>query len=639
MALVKKSTLAKRPPSKAATATEPPVAPARKPTMRRSAAPNANTVAERIAAASQELASGLAEAASAAAELQRSMDQISTGAEEAAGAAQESLGLINSLTAEFQAARERAEASRRQTEMLQSSFLETNAQIDSSTAAIELNAHRQLASVDVIASLEQRAGDIGEISRIVADISDQTSLLALNATIEAARAGDHGQGFAVVADEVRSLAESSEASASNVQRLAVEVTNEVRTIAERIRASAERAATEAASGRDVVKTLEAARLDLVKLSDGAQSILLTSIEADAAARDATRGSEQVASAAEEQSAAAAEAQQGVQQQSMSLDQSHQTADELATLTERLQSGDDIKESAEQVAAAAEQLSATVQELSGAAGQILVAVEQIGRGAELQASATTEANAAMTQIERSAGIAQDSARSAVERADSVSAHIVDGSARVGQLADGVTTALAEAREMIGSVGGLADVVRKIEKIIDSLALVAVQTNMLAVSGSVEATRAGDAGRGFATVSGDIRKLARDSAANAERALDVVRAMQDEILTVRRDLDQIVGANEVEVVRNRGIIERLSTIQTEMDGTRAASAANLQGSDTILAAVREIRSGTEQIASVAEEASSAARQAASAAQQQAQGAEDLAAAIEEIASLANALLGSA
>src|SRR5688572_28579666 len=153
MALVKKSTLAKRPPSKAATTTEPVVAPAPKPTARRSAAPNANTVAERIAAASQELASGLTEAASAAAELQRSMDQISAGAEEAAGAAQESLGLINSLTAEFQAARERAEASRRQTEMLQSNFLETNVQIDSSTAAIELNANRQLASVDVIVSL------------------------------------------------------------------------------------------------------------------------------------------------------------------------------------------------------------------------------------------------------------------------------------------------------------------------------------------------------------------------------------------------------------------------------------------------------------------------------------------------------
>jgi methyl-accepting chemotaxis protein len=635
MALVKKSTLAKRPPAKAvAPATS--VAPSR---TRRTAAPTTDTLAERIGAASQELASGLTEAASTAAELQRAMDQISTGAEEAAGAAQESQGLIGSLSAEFAASRERAEGARRQTELLQSTFLETNAQIDSSIAAIELNANRQIALVDVIISLERRASDIGDISRIVADISDQTSLLALNATIEAARAGDHGQGFAVVADEVRALAETSEASAGDVQKLAVDVVEEVRRIATRIRASAELAAEEAAAGRTVITTLEAARLDLAQLSSGAQAILLAAVEADTAIREAGRGSEQVAAAAEEQSAAAAEAQQAVQQQSMSLDQSQQTADELAVLTERLQSGDEVRESAEQVAAAAEELSATVQELSGAAGQILVAIEQISRGAELQASATTEANTAMMQIERSATLSRESARASVARADVVSSHISDGSRRIGRLADGMAGTLAEARQIMGSVAGLGEALRNIEKIIDALGLVAVQTNMLAVSGSVEATRAGDAGRGFATVSGDIRKLARDSTANAERESDVVRAMQDEIMTVRRDLDQISNASEAEVVRNRMVVDRFGVIVADMANSSAASAAILQGSEAILAAVAEIRGGTEQIASVAEEASSAARQASSAAQQQAQSAEDLAAAIEEIASLANALLGSA
>jgi methyl-accepting chemotaxis protein len=567
------------------------------------------------------------------------MDQISTGAEEAAGAAQESLGLIGSLTAEFAAARERADASRRQTELLQSAFLETNSQIDGSIAAIELNATRQLASVEVIVALERRADDIGEISRIVADISDQTSLLALNATIEAARAGDHGQGFAVVADEVRALAETSETSASDVQQLAREVVDEVRQIAARIRTSAEAAAGEAAAGRSVIAVLDAARGDLAALSEGAQSILLVAVEADAAAREAIRGSEQVAAAAEEQSAAAAEAQQGVQQQSLSLDQSQQTADELAVLTERLQSGDNIQESAEQVAAAAEELSATVQELSGAAGQILVAVEQISRGAELQASATTQANAAMAQIEKAAAVAQDCAGAAVASAASVTAHIVEGQGTIGKLVDGVGGALAEVRDVMAAVVGLNDVARRIEKIIDALSLVAVQTNMLAVSGSVEATRAGDAGRGFATVSGDIRKLARDSAANAERARDVVRAIQDDIATVRRDLDQLASASEIEVVRNRVVVERFAQIIADMATTSESSAAILQGSDAVLAAVREIRSGTEQIASVAEEASSAARQAASAARQQAQSAEDLAAAIEEIASLANALQSDA
>ena len=60
-----------------------------------------------------------------------------------------------------------------------------------------------------------------------------------------------------------------------------------------------------------------------------------------------------------------------------------------------------------------------------------------------------------------------------------------------------------------VVGLETTSRRIDKIVDGIALIAVKTSMLAVSGAVEAARAGDAGRGFAVVSGDISVLAREA----------------------------------------------------------------------------------------------------------------------------------
>jgi methyl-accepting chemotaxis protein len=76
-------------------------------------------ISERIAAAAEELASGLTEAAAAAEQLRSSMGQIASGAEEAAGGSQEQLAAIKLVVADLTTARAQAEVSRRRTEAVQ----------------------------------------------------------------------------------------------------------------------------------------------------------------------------------------------------------------------------------------------------------------------------------------------------------------------------------------------------------------------------------------------------------------------------------------------------------------------------------------------------------------------------------------
>lgn len=70
-----------------------------------------------------------------------------------------------------------------------------------------------------ILSLSEQTQQIGEITDVVNGLAQQLKMLALNASIEAAKAGEAGKGFGVVATEVKELAEQSQQSTAQVQKI------------------------------------------------------------------------------------------------------------------------------------------------------------------------------------------------------------------------------------------------------------------------------------------------------------------------------------------------------------------------------------------------------------------------------------
>ena len=146
----------------------------------------------------------------------------------------------------------------------------------------------------------------------------------------------------------------------------------------------------------------------------------------------------------------------------------------------------------------------------------------------------ETSAALDQIEESAEAwRKDNTGQAVEKARKFGRGLSEGRASAVELS------MASARRSQGTKSSLQmigyrleTIGRKIEKIVDAVALMAVQTTMLAVSGSVEAARAGDAGRGFAIVSSDIRSLGREASQNVERGEDRCAVSSSSIVIFNR-----------------------------------------------------------------------------------------------------------
>lgn len=209
---------------------------------------NVQSNAEHLTMAAEELSASTEEMTATSEDIAYRISETAETAATSASASNESAKAMDETAAGIQRIAESTQALNQNAEESATTALNGSKTVEKAQSQMKVIKDSTTLVNDLVQKLSKQSEEIGNITQVITNITDQTNLLALNAAIEAARAGEHGKGFAVVADEVRKLAEESKVSASKI----VELTNIIKADTENVEKAVSNSLSSVSEGVEII---------------------------------------------------------------------------------------------------------------------------------------------------------------------------------------------------------------------------------------------------------------------------------------------------------------------------------------------------------------------------------------------------
>ncbi|MFL5000793.1 MAG: methyl-accepting chemotaxis protein, partial [Xanthobacteraceae bacterium] len=231
-----------------------------------------------------------------------------------------------------------------------------------------------------------------------------------------------------------------------------------------------------------------------------------------------------------------------------------------------------EEVAAEIARFGNDIERTVTDLVTSAERMLGASANLADAADGASNRT--ASAAMASGEASANV-----RDIASAAEELAASVEEINRQVAQSSTIAGKAVGEAERTNVEIKALDDAAKRIGDVVKLITAIAEQTNLLALNATIEAARAGEAGRGFAVVASEVKALAGQTAKATDEISTHISGMQEATV---RSVDAIAGIQRT--IREVGeITETIAAAVTEQGAAtqeiaRSADIASKRTGDT-------------------------------------------------------------
>jgi methyl-accepting chemotaxis protein len=266
-----------------------------------------------------------------------------------------------------------------------------------------------------------------------------------------------------------------------------------------------------------------------------------------------------------------------------------------------------------LAASAEEANASVEEVSAGSNQVAKNASGVSVNAEKATQGIEQVQKAMEDLSRTI---QDVATKSelvakiVQDTTTFSKEGMELAQKTEQGMQGITRSSNDVNQIIGEIKDQMD---KISEIVNLITDLANQTNLLALNAAIEAARAGDAGRGFAVVATEVKSLAVESRASAERIAEMIDNLQKQTVNA---VDAVTASNKGVKEGSEALIETLSSfnkIVTSIDKISQNVSEVAAAAEEQAASVEEVTASVNEVSGLMQDTTREATDAAAASEE--------------------------